>query len=1018
MPNVATEELKNLSPQEREYTLKILEELQKNGNSKLYEELVYADYKEIPTDIVTFIKDNQYLGKAWHLPDGKCKLFPYWENKLKELFPDNTHTNFNTFIESGARGLGKAQPLDSPVLTDSGFVRMGDLKVGDKVIGVDGNPYPISHVFPQGSMPVYKVLFEDGSFTECCGDHLWEVTNEMTGETSVKDLVTIVRSEITFPHSSKYKYTIPMCSPVNINHTDTGISPYVLGVLIESGAICHDNTVMVVFLDDDVVKNYIEKELKKDGYRLKKSIRYGNYEIVNSNGSSNKYIDYILSNNITLISSEKNIPLAMKNNDIETRNAILNGILDINGTVNNLTGVVELVTLSKQYCDDVSWLVRSLGGMCYIDVKMTPSIGSRDREISKGHESYILYIKLPKEVSPFKNSEFTVYTPLQENARKRLVGVYPVEDKECQCILVDYDRHLYITDDFIVTHNSELAVTIGLYLMHRLMCLKNPYLTLNLKPTEQVAFAFMNITKKLAEEIGVTKFQNTVQMSPWFMSRGTMTGRTDMVWNPPEFINIIIGSQASDVIGQAVYYAFFDEISFIKNMDVEVQKTKALDMIDTAIGGMKTRFTNKGKNPTLLILASSKRSEKSFLEEHIKKKAATDQLGTLIVDEPVWNVRPASEYSGKRFYVALGNRFLNSEVLPNDIADVELAIWRSKGYKILSVPIEYLANFKEDIDRALCDFAGISSSELTTYISGARLMDCINEDYKNPFTKEVIEVGNSKTDIVQYSDFFDLNNVPSELKSRPLYVHMDMSVSGDKTGIAGTWITHKKHSDSDQQDGRELYYRLAFAVSVKAPKGQQIAFEKNRQFIYWLKKNGFNVKGITTDTYQSADTGQSLLDKGYDYEILSVDRVGPDKICKPYQYLKSTIYERRVEMFKDNLLIEEIIGLERNNGTGKVDHSPLGVNSKDKADAVCGSIFSASQHGEEFAYDFGEDLTTIQDISGGIVNDAKVRAQVNIDFEQEMQKLMDPLRCGVGLNQNAINGVPASVYLQDGIIAW
>ena len=114
--------------------------------------------------------------------------------------------------------------------------------------------------------------------------------------------------------------------------------------------------------------------------------------------------------------------------------------------------------------------------------------------------------------------------------------------------------------------------------MHRLMCLKNPYQTLNLKPTEQVAFAFMNITKGLAENIGVTKFQNTVQSSPWFMSRGSITGRTNLMWNPPEFINLIVGSQSSDVIGQAIYYCFFDEISFIKNMDVEMQKKKAIDI--------------------------------------------------------------------------------------------------------------------------------------------------------------------------------------------------------------------------------------------------------------------------------------------------------------------------------------------------------------------------------------------------------------------------------------------------------
>ena len=89
---------------------------------------------------------------------------------------------------------------------------------------------------------------------------------------------------------------------------------------------------------------------------------------------------------------------------------------------------------------------------------------------------------------------------------------------------------------------SEIAVTCGLYIMYRVMCLRSPLEYFNLKPTEKIAFAFMNITEALAYDIGVSKFQATVQLSPWFMKRGTMSGRSEIVWNPPDFINIIIGS--------------------------------------------------------------------------------------------------------------------------------------------------------------------------------------------------------------------------------------------------------------------------------------------------------------------------------------------------------------------------------------------------------------------------------------------------------------------------------------------
>lgn len=573
---------------------------------------------------------------------------------------------------------------------------------------------------------------------------------------------------------------------------------------------------------------------------------------------------------------------------------------------------------------------------------------------------------------------------------------------------------------------SEIAIAIALYLMHRLMCLKDPYLTLNLKPTEQVAFAFMNITQELALDIGMVKFQNTVQCSPWFMERGTMSGLKQKKWNPPSFINIIIGSQSSDVIGQAVYFAFFDEISFIRNQDVEIQKVKALDMIDTAIGGMMTRFTNKGKNPTLLVLASSKRSEKSFMEEHIKKKTKTDHLNTLIVDEPVWNVRPPSEYSGKRFYVAQGNRFLNSEVLPLNTTEEQLVLWRNKGYRILDVPIEYYSKFLEEIDRALCDYAGVSSSELLTYISGSRLANIKSTALTNPFTKDVIEVGNGPDDHVQYYNFFDLSKVDPKMKSRPLYIHMDMSVSGDKTGIAGTWIADKKLPKEGEVASKELHFQLAFSVSVKAPKGHQVSFEKNRQFIYWLKEQGFVIKGVSSDTYQSADMKQQLIAKGYNYELVSVDRVNSSKVCEPYHYFKNTIYEERLVMYESTQLTEEILGLEKNSSSGKIDHSPLGINSKDIADAVCGSIWNASRHADEFIYDYGETIETTIAVSS---EQNTVLNQLTVDFEAEMQKLLAPssnfqgeedsppqsthMDFGLGPAQMVSNS-----FISDGIIVW
>ena len=680
---------------------------------------------------------------------------------------------------------------------------------------------------------------------------------------------------------------------------------------------------------------------------------------------------------------------------------------------------------------------------------------------------------------------------------------------------------------------TEIAVLIAAYLLHRVLCLKDPVAHFHLKPTEKLVFAFMNIKLDLAKEIGIAKFQNTIQSSPWFLERGTLEGRTKKIWVPKKFndqeaIDIKIGSQADDLIGLPIYFCldgdteiltsngvskiknlvdkqikvptisddsnivlsnicsvkqtaesnieyeikledntiikctpnhrfrlvdgsykeaqnltedddilsftilnrwnnkkeilkiksikvnylekpkqyydvinadpynnffiktnsayicshncFFDEVSFQKNKDVEKQKQKANDAVDTAIGGMKTRFVFKGKNPTLLCLASSKRSDKSFLEEHMRKKLKSEKDNVYISDGSVWEVKPKGTYSEETFRIGLGNKFLQSVVIPDEEPSEP---YIAKGYKIIEAPIDFKADFIDDIDRALCDFAGISSSSITKYINGASVNQIITDRIKNPFSREILEIGDGPEDDTQYYNFFDINKIDPQLRSKPLFIHLDMSYTGDMTGIAGVFIRGKKHSLGELDQAKDLFYSLAFSVNIKAPKGRHISFEKNRNFIYWLKEKGFNIKGITSDTFQSYDTGEALRAKGYPYSVLSVDRVDTNRVCIPYQYLRSTIYEKRLEIYEDKLLISELIDLERNMDTGKIDHPDGGL--KDIADATCGAIYNASKHAEEFAYDYGEQLEDVLRINGDSKEDDV--KQLTIDLENELLEM-------------------------------
>ena len=606
-----------------------------------------------------------------------------------------------------------------------------------------------------------------------------------------------------------------------------------------------------------------------------------------------------------------------------------------------------------------------------------------------------------------KEGKFTIF-PYWEN---KLQEIFPTN--------VDTAYNTVIFTGAIGLGKSTIAVICLLYLLYRLLCLKDPYLFYGLQPIDKITISLMNITLENAKGVALDKMNQMILSSEWFLAHGEMCGTVNLEYRPQKHIELITASSNNQVIGRALFGNFTDEVNFGLTSDVEKLKKKQKTLISQVDARMKSRFLRGTYLPTMNIIASSKNSDQSFLEDFIQSKIKNESKNTLIVDEPQWVV-DARKDTPQKFYVAVGNKFLANEVLPMDAPETLVEEYRAKGYSMLKVPIGYRENFVENIDGALMDIAGIATASALKYISGKNWYECINNNIKNPFTKEVIEVGDQKEDTTQYYDYFDISVIPPEMKSRPLYIHLDMSVSGDKTGIAGTWIKDKYVSTLDEAASKSLFYRVAFSVAVKAPKGAQVSFEKNKQFIYWLRDQGFKIKKITSDTYQSAPVLQDLRAHGFDCDIQSVDRLtgeGKNKICEPYHYFKSTINDKRIEIYKTELLTEEVIGLERLSD-GHIDHTSSGINSKDIADAVCGSIFEASKHAEEFAFDYGETLE--ETVTANKDVNTTTAEQLALDFEQEMQRLLSPVieKPQESSSQNNVFNNVQNAYVFDNMIIW
>src|SRR5689334_22598057 len=137
---------------------------------------------------------------------------------------------------------GRAQPLDTTVLTPEGWARFGDLQVGDLVVGSDGLPTPVLGVYPQGRKPVYRVTAQDGASTLACGEHLWTVRTR--GDRRRGTWRTLQTQDMAGSLRSfhAHRYELPLVEPVEFVEREVPMHPYALGLLLGDGCTTTSTT--------------------------------------------------------------------------------------------------------------------------------------------------------------------------------------------------------------------------------------------------------------------------------------------------------------------------------------------------------------------------------------------------------------------------------------------------------------------------------------------------------------------------------------------------------------------------------------------------------------------------------------------------------------------------------------------------------------------------------------------------------------------------------------------------------
>lgn len=386
------------------------------------------------------------------------KLVAKTENQKKYIAAIQA---FKLIFGLGCAGTGKAQPLDSKILTPSGWQTMGDMKVGSDVIGSDGLPKKVIGVFPQGEKEIFNVIFKDNRSVECCADHLWEVhfnewkTSRILNTSEIKRL-----SEIK---SYAGRLGINLVEPIQGNKTEFIIHPYLMGVILGDGSISKKGSVRISSADAELI-NKVESVLPQGmviNYLNK--CDYSICKAIPRTISGNVVAEEIANRGMAgLVSNTKYIPKDYLSASIEQRWDLLRGLLDTDGTAGK-GGQISFCTVSKQLSDGFVELVRSLGGICSVNTKNTFFTYKGIKK--QGQLAYQHYVRLKHPKMAFylsrKLNRVKEQNQYSDCLKLRITAVLPTRVAEAQCIKIESNDHLYVTNDYVLTHNTHIATSLA-----------------------------------------------------------------------------------------------------------------------------------------------------------------------------------------------------------------------------------------------------------------------------------------------------------------------------------------------------------------------------------------------------------------------------------------------------------------------------------------------------------------------------------------------------------------------------
>lgn len=548
---------------------------------------------------------------------------------------------------------GAGQPINSTgIYTPYGKRLLKNIEVGDRICHPNGSNCNVIKIHKLGIVDNWRFIFNDGSSTVVTEDHLWKYS--IVGKSwkigTTKDLINKFNIDSS-------KFIIPLISePIQFTkfyrYDYRQIHPYFLGVLLGDG--CITNNVSFINIDEQII-NEVFQLVKGKFFHSGVSFRL-------KGEKANETIFYLKRLGLFgLRRHEKFIPECYKYSTKENRFGLLKGLMDTNGTVNQ--GKASFCSTSKFLAEDVQWLVRSLGGNATITGKVGKYKKNGKTIICK--DAYNVYIRMKNNSDIFflnrKKEKVNKYNNDRCELKKRIKKIEYLGKDESWCITIDALDGLYITDDFIVTHNCGGGKSIALLSAalqyvdcprYNALLIRDTYANLSM-PGSLMDVAEQWLSGTDAHWVGEKK--KWVFPNKSTLSFGYLDGPRDHLNYKSSNFHYVGIDESSDIRGRQAIY-LFSRLRKLGNDPIPLRfrcASNPPDIENLERGEwVKIRYVDPLTRERDVVFIPAKMSDNPFLNEGEYRKALAklDPVTRRQLELGDWNVNVAGEMFNRAWF--------------------------------------------------------------------------------------------------------------------------------------------------------------------------------------------------------------------------------------------------------------------------------------------------------------------------------------------------------------------------------